>query len=50
MIDLHLHLDGSLTPEDILALAKLAGVKLPCNNAESLRPLLQAEPDCKSLA
>ena len=50
MVDLHLHLDGSLTPEDILALAKHAGVKLPCNDAESLRPLLQAEPDCKSLA
>ena len=50
MIDLHLHLDGSLTPEDILSLATLAGVKLPCNDAESLRPLLQAEPDCKSLA
>ena len=50
MIDLHLHLDGSLTPEDILALAKLAGVTLPCNDAESLRPLLQTEADCKSLA
>ncbi len=50
MIDLHLHLDGSLTPEDILALAKLAGVKLPCNDAESLLPLLQAEADCQSLA
>ena len=50
MIDLHLHLDGSLTPADILSLATLAGVKLPCDDAESLRPLLQAEPDCKSLA
>ena len=50
MVDLHLHLDGSLTPEDILSLAETAGVTLPCVDAESLRPLLQAEPDCKSLA
>ena len=50
MIDLHLHLDGSLTPEDILTLADMTGVLLPCNNAEALRPALQAEPDCKSLA
>ena len=50
MIDLHLHLDGSLTPEDILTLGELSGASLPCDNAEALRPLLQAEADCKSLA
>lgn len=50
MIDLHLHLDGSLTPEDIFALAELAHVSLPCDNVDSLRPLLQAEADCESLA
>lgn len=49
MIDLHLHMDGSLTPEDILDLAEIAGVSLPCRDAESLQPLLQAETDCESL-
>ena len=28
MIDLHLHLDGSLTPREVLFLAKLSGVSL----------------------
>ena len=49
MIDLHLHLDGSLTSEDILVLAEMSGVALPCSDAETLRPMLQAEPDCESL-
>lgn len=50
MIDLHLHLDGSLTPEDIFALAEIACVDLPYDSAEALRPALQAEADCKTLA
>ena len=49
MIDLHLHLDGSLSPEEILQLAACSGVTLPCKDADSLRPLLEAEPDCQSL-
>lgn len=49
MIDLHLHLDGSLTPGEILHLARLAGLSLPQQNAAALRPLLEAEPDCQSL-
>ena len=50
MIDLHLHLDGSLTPEDILSLAKIAQIPLPYDDPESLRPVLQAEANCDSLA
>ena len=49
MIDLHLHLDGSLSPEDVLLLAQKAGITLPANDADSLRPLLQVEPDCRNL-
>ncbi len=49
MIDLHLHLDGSLTPEDLLSLAALAHIPLPCDDADSLRPLLQVDADCRNL-
>ncbi len=49
MIDLHLHLDGSLSPEDVLCLAKAADIRLPREDAESLRPLLEVTPDCRNL-
>lgn len=49
MIDLHLHLDGSLTPEEVILLADRSGVSLPCRDADALRPLLQVEPDCRDL-
>ena len=49
MIDLHLHLDGSLTPEDILALAELSGVTLPHQTEDALRPLLEVAPGCRNL-
>lgn len=37
MIDLHLHLDGSLTPQEILYLADLSGVSLITRNEKELR-------------
>ena len=40
MIDLHLHLDGSLTPRDIVALSRLSGTALPTTKEEELRSLL----------
>ena len=49
MIDLHLHLDGSLTPEEILQLAALSHVPLPADDAAFLRPMLEAAPDCRNL-
>lgn len=50
MIDLHLHLDGSLDPNDMETLAELSQVKLPSNSLEALQKLVTVEPDCTSLA
>ena len=49
MIDLHLHLDGSLTPADILRLAELSGISLPQQTEDTLRPLLEVTPGCRNL-
>ena len=40
--DLHCHLDGSLRVETVLELAKEQGVKLPADNVDDLRDILQA--------
>lgn len=49
MIDLHLHLDGSLGLQDMQALAEFSGAVLPTDNSEELRTLLTVKPDCTSL-
>lgn len=49
MIDLHLHLDGSLPPALLLRLAEMEGVTLPAKDAEGLVPWLSAPIDCSSL-
>ena len=49
MIDLHLHLDGSLDPRIIPTLAKMAGVTLPCEDANSIITKMTVSPDCTSL-
>ncbi len=49
MIDLHVHLDGSLEPEEVLLLARESGVKLPTEDPAELRNLLTVEEDCQSL-
>lgn len=48
-IDLHLHLDGSLTPAYIIRQAKKQGVKLPTYDEEQLLDYLRAPKDCKDL-
>ncbi|MCQ6561998.1 adenosine deaminase [Paenibacillus mendelii] len=47
--DLHIHLDGSVKPETILALAHSRGFPLPADQADGLIPYMQVEDDCESL-
>lgn len=49
MIDLHMHLDGSLTPKTITALAKQQGCLLPTEDESELKKFLSAPPDCSDL-
>ena len=49
MIDLHLHLDGSLAPEQVISLARLQGVSLPAWDPQALTPYLTVPPACKDL-
>ena len=48
-LDLHLHLDGSITKEIAKKLAKVQNIELPTNNDEELENLLSVRPDCESL-
>ena len=50
MIDLHLHLDGSLNPANIPTMAKMAGLELPYKDEGEIKTKMTVEPDCKSLA
>lgn len=49
MIDLHLHLDGSLNPKNILEMAKMSGVDLPYTEEAVIRTKMMVEPDCTNL-
>ncbi|MCI8948544.1 MAG: adenosine deaminase [Lachnospiraceae bacterium] len=49
MIDLHLHLDGSLPPALLIRLAELEGVLLPSNNLNELAPYISVPKNCRSL-
>ena len=49
MIDLHLHLDGSLNPKNILKMAQMAGVVLPCTDEEEIRANMVVDPECTNL-
>ena len=47
-IDLHLHFDGSLSPENVKELAKAQNMSLPKDDLELLS-MLAVDPDCKDL-
>lgn len=49
MIDLHMHLNGSLSAEIVIALAKKHNVELPTYDAEQLKKLISVPLDCDSL-
>lgn len=50
MIDLHIHLDGSLPLEELPALAELGQTRLPATDADALKKLLCVSLGCTSLA
>lgn len=49
MIDLHLHLDGSLPPETVIKLAMSQGINLPSFDKDELIKYLRADIKCGSL-
>lgn len=49
MIDLHLHLDGSLNPGNVVKMAEMAHMELPFYEAEKIEKMLMVEPDCTNL-
>ena len=49
MVDLHLHLDGSLNPNNILVMAEMADVELPYADEKIIRTKMMVEPDCTNL-
>ena len=49
VVELHLHLDGSLRPETVWELAKEQGVELPAKSAEEVKYKMEVPEDCKTL-
>ena len=49
LVDLHLHLDGSLSAKAIIQAAKEEGISLPSYNEEELNKLLMVPENCGSL-
>jgi len=48
-IDLHLHLDGAVTPAIARGLAAVQGIRLPSDDEKELSRLLTVRPECTSL-
>ena len=49
IVDLHLHLDGSLSAKAIIEVAKKEGIKLPTTNEKDLNHFLMVPENCQSL-
>ena len=49
IVDLHLHLDGSLSANAILEVARREGIELPAKNERDLNQFLMVPENCKSL-
>ena len=49
MIELHLHLDGSLRPETVWELAKEQGIGLPAKSLSEVRDKMHVPEDCRTL-
>lgn len=49
MIDLHLHLDGSIPAEDIIRIAEKNNIYLPTYNEAELSKMISVDWDCESL-
>ncbi len=49
IVDLHLHLDGSLSPEAIIKVAKKENIKLPSYKVNELKKYLEVSENCSSL-
>ena len=50
MIELHMHLDGSLGTHEIKELAEISGVTLDCRNEQEFKSRLTVSENCRNLA
>lgn len=49
LIELHLHLDGSLRPDTVWELANEQGIDLPLHSLEEVRNQMRVPENCKTL-
>lgn len=48
-VDLHCHVDGAVRAGTLLEIASSAGIELPADDVEGLRPHVQVSPSCRTL-